>query len=557
MKKHPLILAALLALATLAAGFTFIINSNTGLPVKWPPGSIPLRIMLGSATTLSDGTNYSTSVQAAAESWNPLLGNEQFTTQILPPGPGGDGNRINEVLFSDKIYTRSFDATTLAATTTWIRGNERTESDVVFNTAWTWDSYRGVRRSNIIDIRRVAIHELGHSLGLDHPDEAGQTVAAIMNSHVSNIDAQASDDISGAQQLYGPPGVPANDNFANASALTLTNNAVTATGFNTNATKETGEPSHASNPGGRSVWWKWTAPADGSVALDTRGSRFDTTLGVYTGTSVNALTLITSNDDINRGVVQASSVTFTATNGTTYSFAVDGFDGDCAGITLNLTFTPVGGSAPTITTQPVGQTVTAGANVTFTVTATGSGTLSYQWLFNGNPISGATSASYSLTNVQQANDGNYSVTVSNSAGAVTSTAATLTVKPATTIPSFTVQPISQTVTAGTNVTFSVEATGNPAPTLQWFFGTTAIPGATSATYTITNAQAGSAGTYSVTAVNTAGSAVSSNATLTVNPVPAPTPPPASGGGGGGGGAPSFWFLGMLALLAIRRCLHRM
>lgn len=560
MKKNPLILAALLALALLGAGFTFITNSDTGLPIKWEPGAIPLRVMLGTDRTLADGTNYSTSFQAAAESWNPLLGNAQFITQILPTGPGGDGNRINEVIFSDRIYTRDFEENTIAVTTTWIRGNERAESDVIFNSARTWESYRGALRFGNFDIRRVAIHELGHSLGLDHPDEAGQTISPtpIMNSQITNTDAQTTDDIDGAQQLYGPPGVPANDNFASAVALTLTNNAVTAAGFNTNATKETGEPNHASNRGGRSVWWRWTAPAGGGVALDTRGSRYDTTLGVYTGTAVGSLTTIASNDDIENGVVQASSLSFTAASGTTYYFAVDGFNADSAGITLNLTFTPASSTAPTITTQPASQTVTVGANVTFTVVATGSGTLTYQWLFNGNPISGATSASYSLTNVQQASAGNYAVTVTNSAGTVTSTTATLVVNPATTVPVFTLQPVSQTVTVGANVTFTVEVTGNPTPTLQWFFGNTAIPGATNATYTITSAQLVSTGNYSVTAVNSVGSAVSNTATLTVNPVPPPPPPPppSGGGGGGGGGAPSAWFLGGLSLLLAQRILRR-
>jgi hypothetical protein len=558
VKKNLPIFTALLALALLAAGFTFITNSNTGLPIKWEPGSIPIQIMLGTDRTLSDGTNFSTTFQAAAESWNPVLGNARFAPQILqvPSGPlGGDGNRTSEVFFSDRIYTRDFEENTLAVTTTWIRGNERTESDVIFNNARTWDSYRGVRQTAAFDLRRVAIHELGHSLGLDHPDEAGQTVSAIMNSRISALDAQTADDIDGAQQLYGPPGVPANDNFANAISLTLTNNAVTAAGFNTNATKETGEPNHAGNRGGRSVWWRWTAPANGSVALDTRGSRYDTTLGVYTGTAVGSLTTIASNDDIENGVVQASTLGFTATNGTTYHLAVDGYDADSAAITLNLTFTPASSTAPTITTQPASQTVTVGANVTFTVTATGSGTLTYQWLFNGSPISGATSASYSLTNVQQTNAGNYAVTVANSAGAVTSNTATLIVNPATTLPVFTVQPVSQTVTAGANVTFSVEVTGNPTPTLQWFLGNTAIPGATTSTYTITNAQASNAGNYTVTAANSVGSVVSNVATLTVNQPAPPPPPPAPPSSGGGGGAPSLWCLGALALLAARRVLR--
>lgn len=84
-------------------------------------------------------------------------------------------------------------------------------------------------------------------------------------------------------------------------------------------------------------------------------------------------------------------------------------------------------TAPAITTQPVSQTVTAGANVSFTVVATGTAPLSYQWMKSGVNISGATSATLTLTSVTTASAGGYSVRVSNSAGSVTSASATLTV----------------------------------------------------------------------------------------------------------------------------------
>ena len=275
-------------------------------------------------------------------------------------------------------------------------------------------------------------------MGLDHPDEAGQSFPAplpIMNSRLTSNETLTPDDITGAQNLYGPPGTPANDNFANAATITLTTNAATVTGYNTTATKQAGEPNHANNRGGRSIWWRWTAPAPGPVDLDTRGSYSDTTLGVYTGSSVGALTTIASNDDINPGIVQASTLIFPATSGTTYFFAIDGFNNDdgngadTSGITLNLIFTPTSTALPVITSQPVSATVTVGGTASFTVVAPGA--VIYQWFFNGNSIGGATSTSLTLSNVQTANAGSYFVVVTNAAGSVNSSdTVTLTVNPA-------------------------------------------------------------------------------------------------------------------------------
>src|SRR6185369_10298344 len=65
-----------------------------------------------------------------------------------------------------------------------------------------WDSYRGDLDANVLDLRRVAIHEFGHTLGLDHPDQAGQVFVAIMNSTISDLDTLAGDDVRGAGGLY-------------------------------------------------------------------------------------------------------------------------------------------------------------------------------------------------------------------------------------------------------------------------------------------------------------------------------------------------------------------
>src|SRR5262249_39747638 len=101
---------------------------------------------------------------------------------------------------------------------------------------------------------------------------------------------------------------PANDQFSNRIVLSGTN--ITVTGSNKKATKETGEPNHAGNPGGASVWWRWSAPTNGDLIITTDGSDFDTLLGIYTGSSVSALSVIISNDD--HSVLDTSRVRFEA-----------------------------------------------------------------------------------------------------------------------------------------------------------------------------------------------------------------------------------------------------
>src|SRR5262249_29260511 len=83
-------------------------------------------------------------------------------------------------------------------------GNTITDADVVFNRAVSWNSYRGRLASNgVIDLRRVALHEFGHVLGLLHPDDYGQYVNAIMNATISDLEVLTLDDIAGAEALYG------------------------------------------------------------------------------------------------------------------------------------------------------------------------------------------------------------------------------------------------------------------------------------------------------------------------------------------------------------------
>ncbi len=126
---------------------------------------------------------------------------------------------------------------------------------------------------------------------------------------------------------------PANDAFAN--RIQLDGSEVRVTGGNVGASKEPNEPNIAGNPGGASVWWTWTPSASGEYAVSTLGSNFDTVLGVFTGSSVDALTPIAENDDDPAGGV-TSYLTFSATAGTAYQIAVDGLNGASGSINLSI-----------------------------------------------------------------------------------------------------------------------------------------------------------------------------------------------------------------------------
>ncbi len=176
--------------------------------------------------------------------------------------------------------------------------------------------------------------------------------------------------------------------------------------------------------------------------------------------------------------------------------------------------------APAITTQPSSVTVTAGATATFTIVASGTGPLSYQWLKSGVVVSGATAASYTIASAQTSNAGNYTCVVTNSAGSATSNPVTLTVNAVTVAPTIATQPTSAIVTAGGTATFTVVATGTAPLSYQWSKDGVAIAGATAAGYTISSVQAGNAGSYWCVVSNSGGSVTSAGASLTVSSAPA-------------------------------------
>jgi hypothetical protein len=214
------------------------------------------------------------------------------------------------------------------------------------------------------------------------------------------------------------------------------------------------------------------------------------------------------------------------TNSGSYTVVVTNIAGSVISSNLTLTVTNI---PPQITRQPLSQTNGVGTKVTFTVTATGTAPLSYQWQVNGTnlvngavkngpTISGVTTTNLTIKNVQTNNSGNYTVIVTNFGGAVTSSVAILTMQ---TTPLITVQPTNQTIAVGSKATFSVTAIGTVPLRYHWQLNGTNlvngghISGATTANLTIKNARTNDSGNYTVVVTNLAGSVTSSNAVLTV------------------------------------------
>lgn len=289
----------------------------------------------------------------------------------------------------------------------------------------------------------------------------------------------------------------------------------TIEGTNTFATREPGEPPpYASST--RSMWLRWVAPESGPCRMHTFGSGFDTVLSVYTNgpptpETLQSLRLVAENDDFNS---PQSQVSFNAVAGTAYQVRIEGF-GAAAGAFVfhQILSTP----APRITTQPQNALVVRGATATFRFAASATVPFTNQWRFNGTNIPGATGLTLSITNVQPANEGIYTVVAGNSFGSDVSAPARLTIGFR---PVITQQPISQTVTEGSTAVFRVSASGNLPMSYRWRFNGITVTNITlesnTCFFVIPEVRTNHAGGYTVVVTNRLGSGpLSANAVLTV------------------------------------------
>ena len=272
---------------------------------------------------------YVTEIQNAFAAWE-AVANIQFV-QVTDNGAAFNGAGAAGDI---RIAAHTFDggSGTLAHAYFPPPNGNSAAGDLHFDRAENWSC-----NSSGIDIGIVALHEIGHSLGLNH-ENSGAT--AVMDPfYNSSLPGLLSDDINGARAIYGPASLgspPANDNFAGAKTVGAvpyldpldTTGAAILSDSPLDPVTCGGQQL---NRGTKNVWYKFTSPTPRSVTFDTLGSDYDTYLAIWTGSDVNSLSLVTCNDDDPSSI--QSQVSITAQANVTYRIEVAQYNGVFGGST--------------------------------------------------------------------------------------------------------------------------------------------------------------------------------------------------------------------------------
>jgi hypothetical protein len=176
---------------------------HTGIPGISPSGTSWSQALSDALDEWTDETDFNF-VKSSSYS-NPCSG---YSRNIQDPDgfPAGGGNQVNGADFRPDVCGNEFGTGVLAITLTLSTSGKLgfanyTDADIVFNSAFPWDIYAGARRNDVIDFRRVALHELGHAIGLDHESNK----LSIMAPRITDLDSLAADDINGINSVYGSP----------------------------------------------------------------------------------------------------------------------------------------------------------------------------------------------------------------------------------------------------------------------------------------------------------------------------------------------------------------
>ena len=497
--------AATLALVAAAQAF-YPISPLSYWPATSVAGNVVFEVNLVAAPPniptppLLDGSaSWNTAFVDQMNAWNAVLPDDVLHLQAntasgLPPVQG-DGK--NDVFFSSTVYGDTWGSSTLGICLSMWSGNERTEADILFNATKTWNAYTGNLQGGTSEFRRVAQHELGHALLLDHPDDVGQSVSAIMNSQMSNTDALTTDDRAGVLSVFG--------GLVPATITVQPRQLVTTSGgqFLLNVTATGSEP----------MTYQWQRSTNGGTSWSDLAG-FDFPNGSASGfADGNLLRVVVTNP---AGSVTSRPVQLTVT----------------------------GASAPVVEVDPTAMVVDERGDAIFTVHATGSRMPTYQWEYSADgggtwgpmfssfgptDVTGTTSSTLKITHAIAAMDGyRFRCVATNPAGSATSGVATLTVNAGGPDPFFTWHPLDVYTTAGVTTLLPAGVSGTPGPDLQWqasdnggldwadLSNNSTYGGATTETLLITNPTVDQSGTlYRLRASNSSGTALSRSALLSV------------------------------------------
>jgi len=435
--------------------------------------------------------------------WNAVLPDTVLVLQA-DAGSGaapaqGDGK--NDVVFSSTVYGDTWGSSTLGICLSMWSGNRRTEADILFNSTKTWNAYTGNLQGGTSEFRRVALHELGHALLLDHPDDVGQSVPAIMNSQASNADVLTTDDRAGVLAVFG--------GLTPVTFIEQPRQMVTTPGgqFLLNVTATGSEP----------LSYQWQRSTNGGTSwADLAGFTFPN--GSASGFADGNLFRVVVTNPL--GSVNSRPVMLTVTGGA---------------------------SGPSFGIDPLSATINQGGDVIFAASASGSRMPTYQWQYSANgggtwspmfsafgptDVAGTTGPTLRITNTISAMNGyQFRCVATNPTGSATSAAATLTVHAGGLAPYFTWQPRDVFATAGTTTLVPAGVSGSPMPSLQWQIslngGSTwsdltnggTFTGVTTATLSITSPDLGQNGALlRLNATNGSGSASSRAVMLSVRSV---------------------------------------